>query len=303
MELIKSLIIDLFPGQYNSRNELSVACVSTSNPVYLVFNRAEQYPAYVVRISKSEEIRTTHQITEKIYEFVGDLSPQPLNLSKSGKKYISVQKGLKGNPWFQITKKYSTTTQWNALKDRAVGTLNQFHNGINTSSYWGKPCKPGHELRQCYRQCIDSGTKLPSGISEQIDILSSQLDKLGTINTYPQHGDFSINNLIIEDDKIHIIDFEDFGMTYMPLHDQFTLALSHFQLSPKFAKTSLGNEVNLCVIGHLELNRFSEKHLSGFFLHHLLFRLGAWSQNRLPYREWLLTILDKFIESPNYLKK
>jgi len=295
---IETLLRDLLP-ELCSSNPLSIACLSTSNPVYLVFTKDESYPAFVVRISESEEIRSAHLITEKLYEIAGDLVSQPLLLSRNDSRYISIQTGLKGSPWFQIANKYSNPDQWHQFKLKTINSLAQLHHAIANNPQWSQTCEPGRELRQCYKQCIDLGTTLPDGTAEQVSILSAQLDESDIIGVRPQHGDFCINNLIIENEKMHVIDFEDFGITNMPLHDEFTLALSMYQLLPEAAQTSLREDIALCTSDSIHQLNIKRYYLPGLFMHHLLLRLGAWSENRRPYREWLLMILKKFIASPD----
>jgi len=302
MIYIESLVKELLPELCNG-NSLSIACLCTSNPVYLVFINNEPYPGFVVRISASEEMRKTHLLSEKIYEIAGDLIPQPLSLSRNDAQYISIQAGLKGDPWFQVAGKYSTPEQWLQFKNKTIDSLTKLHQAVASNPDWNRTCEPGNELRHCYQQCIESGTILPPGVEKQVELFSTQLDNLGKINSFAQHGDFCINNLIIEPDTMHIIDFEDFGMTYMPLHDEFTLALSTYQLAPKTVQASITEDIDLCITHSLEQLNIDRSYIPGFFMHHLLLRLGAWSQNRLPYRQWLLSILEKFINDAHLIAK
>lgn len=297
MIYIESLAKELYPEL--SGRTFSTTCLCTSNPVYLIFTDNHTHPEIVIRLSDSDSISQAHKTLVELYKFLGDLVPEPLMQTRHGPQYVSVQKGLRGTPWFQLAGNIITIEQWENLKTEAISTLDRMHQGIQSSDNWTRICSPGEELRQCYQNCLDSEVSLPAETESLVSILSDQLDELGNITAFPQHGDFCLNNLIIEDNKMHIIDFEDFGLTYMPLYDQFTLALSTYQLAPDIAHTSLTENIDQCISSSLDRLQIDRQYASGLFMYHLLLRLGEWSKNRLPYREWLLTILEMFILDRN----
>lgn len=300
MIYIESLVKKLLP-EICQNQKLSIVCLVTSNPVYLVFIENSCSPDLVVRISSSADICLAHQVTESLYKILGDLIPQPLLQVKTNGRNIAIQKGVNGCPWFQLACKYSTTAQKEKIYIRAIEALNKLHQAVSASSDWNEVISPSRELRKTYQQCLDSGTALPVGTDKLLQQSCTSLDGLGEISVFPQHGDFCLNNLIIDDTKIHIIDFEDFGMTCMPLHDQFTLALSFHQLLPQSGRGTISGAINACINDALAPTLQDASILHGLFLHHLLLRLGAWSQSekRIQYRQWLLSILENFIHSPD----
>ena len=154
----------------------------------------------------------------------------------------------------------------------------------------------GTELRRCMQACIVSGTELSSQVQQQVKLLSKQLDSMGAIEVHCQHGDFCLNNLLVESDQLHIINFEDFGITSMPLHDEIALALSMFSNAPANVSTTLQHEIYCCI----EKTQYRSI-LPGLFMHHLLLRLGQWSQGsrRRHYRSWLMSLLQDFAQAPN----
>lgn len=301
MIFIEPVAKALYPAL--SDKNLSTACLCTSNPVYLIFTEGSSYPEIVIRLSETDNISRPHNILVELYKYLGELIPEPVLQTRHDAKYISIQKGVKGTPWFQLAGKIRSMDEWDMLRSKAVETLNTLHQGIQSSEKWNRSGNPGEELRQCYLKCISSDITLPEKTDAIVTELANKLDNLGNITVYPQHGDFCLNNLIIEDSKMHIIDFEDFGMTYMPLHDQFTLALSTYQLAPDIAKSSLQENIGICINDNLESLHIDRSFVPGFFMHHLLLRLGEWSQNRLPYRRWLLSILQSFVDDMDLLNK
>ncbi len=280
---------------------LSFVCLSTSNPVYLVFFEKSYSPELVVRFSRSEDICHAHKITEQLYKILGDLIPEPLALIKSNDQNISIQKGVQGTPWFQLAEKYCLIDQRQIIHVRAIAALNQFQRAVALSPGWVKVIRPYDELRQSYRQCVAAGTILPVGTEILVERFCQSLEELGEISSFPQHGDFCLNNLIIGDTKMHVIDFEDFGITLMPFFDQFTLALSFYQLASKAVPVTLNSVIRDCLSEAFFRSEIDVSFLPGLFMYHLLLRLGAWSQNRLEYRRWLLVILEDFSKSPDAL--
>lgn len=300
---VETIVRKLLP-ELCKNHTLSLICLSTSNPVYLIFIESSHSPDIVARFSQSDDVCKIHQVTERLHKLLGDLIPEPLALVKDDGQNISMQKGLAGSPWFQLAEKQPCLAQREKTHARAVDTLNQMHLAISSVSDWVKVIRPGDELRRSYKKCIDSGTTLPTGTEVVVKQLCKTLDNFGELSSFSQHGDFCLNNLIIDDTQVHIIDFEDFGVTFMPFHDQLTLALSFYKLAPKSAHISLNNAISICINNKaLPQQALDTSLLPGFFMHHLLLRLGSWSQSqkRLEYRQWLLSILETFNRSPGSL--
>ncbi|MBL4898790.1 MAG: hypothetical protein COA42_22065, partial [Alteromonadaceae bacterium] len=225
MQFIETLVLEFVP-KWNANTQLDVLCISTSNPVYLVFCESEASPSIVVRVSGLIDIEKTHTIMEQLYGQVGDLIPMPIALTKIDAGMASIQKGVGGAPWFELASNYTERDQWEELRTRAIDALSRLHEGSFQIQRWQTICEPGNELRRCFDSCIESGTDLSNEVIKLVEVLADRLDSLGRISVYPQHGDYCLNNLIIDLNDLHVIDFEDFGLTSMPFHDEFTLALS-----------------------------------------------------------------------------
>lgn len=290
-----------FVAEWNEDTALSIVCISTTNPVYLIFSDHLSYPELVMRIVNSEDAYKAHDVTKVLYKVVGDLIPEPVAIAELNGKDFAIQRGVKGVPWFQLSQKITTPEQWSNIRNRAITALAELHNGIRSVESWHAECAPGQELRNCYKKCTATGLEISDMLNSQVDLMSCQLDTMGMISVYPQHGDYCLNNLIIDDNKMHVIDFEDFGMTTMPLHDEFSLALSTYSQSPRNITTSLLNELDVCSnLGAKDFGIDSAMR-PAFFMHHLLLRLGGWShpERRGEYRRWLISILDDFISDPH----
>src|SRR5690554_5848172 len=205
----------------------SVACIATTNPVYLLFSPTGDSPDYVVRVTPSSQ-SCTHNIGVVLHQAAGDLVPEPLGLIHQDGKLFSVQRGVAGMPWFQIAHRYAGADRWQALRATATETLNTFHQRISHGlSSERQIIRPSQELRSAYQVFLQIQQSKSDGLEAKIDKYESALASLGEITGVPQHGDFSLNNLIIQEnpEQVTVIDFEDFNLTQMPLYDEFTLAL------------------------------------------------------------------------------
>ena len=276
----------------------SIACISTSRPIYLVFDQKSEYPVYVVRNMDDPTALYSHKVHDHLYRLVYDLVPEPIGVYEfSGKEY-DIQKGVEGSPWFQLKSKIRTAEERARLEKRMWQTLCDFQAGIYAGST-SEACqlKPHEELLKAYSLYQDAGEVPSIELKKIIEQAVKDLLLFPDCLSIPQHGDFCLNNLIIDTDHITVIDFEDFDITQMPMYDHFTLALSLPSLGeePKdaasvFANANIIMEANLLDIPNNLIN--------WHFLHHLLLRLGPWStgEKRKPYRYWLKQVLDCFLE-------
>ena len=125
--------------------------------------------------------------------------------------------------------------------------------------------------------------------------MAEALTSLGAIEGHAQHGDFSLNNLLFDSDVVRTIDFDEFGLTYMPLHDETGLALSMLAVAPPGLTTSL-NE-------YLDAMRQSPRartwpadiraHERAFVIHHVLWRINKSHgiDRRVGVKRWLIDLL------------
>lgn len=300
MDFIKQIVGQVVdPSEATS---LSVACLATTNPVYLLFSRSSESPDYVVRVTPAGQ-NCTHDIGVVLHHAAGSLVPEPLGLIQQHGQRFSVQKGVAGMPWFQIAHKFSGAERWQALRAITTDTLQKFHQRISLAlpdeRLLIEPCQ---ELRSAYQVFRQVQQQAPDGLKARMEQYETALASLGEIYGIPQHGDFSLNNLIIQEDpeQVTVIDFEDFNLTQMPLYDEFTLALSFHSAAPGPVKPELSEELLYCIETSAAGAGYNRQVIEGLFLFHLLSRLGHWSLGikRQPYRQWLLILLEQFIHNP-----
>lgn len=297
---IESLIQRIF-GHLQGTESISVACISTTNPVYLVFLGQSDTPYFVVRPANSKNSKVSHELSLRLYQVNSTLVPETVGLYEHNGTAYSVQRGATGKPWFQLAITVATQEQWATLRTRAIETLSQFRAGVASVPEWTARIHLGDALRSAYKGFLKSGNEPEHSLIAFVDLMADVLDRQGVWDGIYQHGDFSLNNLLFDEDEVSVIDLEDFGITVMPLYDEFTLALSLNTLAPGRVKSSIAIELAACTQPMKYRYSFNRKTVQALFLFHLLLRLGAWSsaEKRQPYRQKLLSLLKQYTSEPD----
>lgn len=304
MQFVKRLLSDAGLNN-NAPIDYSVACISTTRPIYLVFGDSSDYPDYVIRKMIDKHDFHTHQVHNNLYQLVGNQVPKIVGVYEyAGEKY-DVQFGVKGAPWFQIKSKIRTKYARTRLERRLWKTLEDFHSAVaadpNTiaagSVQKTKKLRPHEELQQAYTQFKNTEPTVNTKLDKLVYFAAKELSKMPACSQIPQHGDFCLNNLIIDTSHVTVIDFEDFAITTMPMYDHFTLALSLPSCSeePRIAFNVIREAQVVTAAQNLGIDSNA---IRWHFLHHILLRLGPWStgEKRATYRIWLERVLDCFIE-------
>lgn len=297
---IESLIRKV-AGRLLATEKISIACISTTNPVYLAFSGQSETPCFVVRPANSKSSKANHEVSLRLHQVNKALVPETIGLYEQNGTLYSVQRGAGGKPWFQLPRNVDTQEKWMTVRTRAIETLRQFHTGVASVPEWTTPVNLGDALRSAYQGFIETDNETAYPLRAFADSMADELDQLGAWDGIFQHGDFSLNNLLFEENKISVIDLEDFGITAIPLYDEFTLALSLNTLAPKRVNSSLANELTACTQSMKHQYSLSGKTIQALFLCHLLVRLGAWSsaEKRQPYRQKLLHLLKQYTNNPS----
>lgn len=295
---IKNLFLEIL--NISDISQLSIIRISTSNPVYLVFNNSD-YPVYVAKEIDQENGVKLFEVNKILYENLSDLIAKPIKLVKKSNKYYYIEEGLKGIPWFQLNKTINTLDGWTSIRELALNSLASFQYATKNNYHWHKNINPIQELWAVLNQCNIDDQELENKLFTKIKEYSSLLEGLGEIEFFNQHGDFCLNNLLFTSADAKIIDLEDFGATSFPLFDEFTLALSFYRQTPSHLRIPMKQELSICFHHNIEQKLIGEEYLPCFFLYHLLFRIGKWSDNskRYEFRKWLISILRDFIKSPD----
>jgi hypothetical protein len=279
----------------------SIACISTSRPIYLIFDETDDYPLYAVRRVIDANGFRACKLSAMLYQFAGNLVPEPIGVYEHAGENFDVQRGIRGFPWFQLKAKIHTDHEQELLEDRIWETLRSFQTAIQ-SMILGQTVasRPAVELRNASKMYIDTGEILTKNLEYVLTRALNNFSEETSCAFLPQHGDFCINNLIIDKNHITVIDFEDFSITEMPMYDHFTLALSlpSYGSNPRKAANVFRHGT---IISEAHLLGIKENAVRWHFLHHLLLRLGPWSdvEKRQNHRNWLKRVLEYFLEEQN----
>jgi aminoglycoside phosphotransferase (APT) family kinase protein len=297
---LAEVLHDALPGRFDPEH-LSVAALSATHPKFLVFERDRSRPSCVVEIGPVAQMRRHHGVLMALHARIPTLVPEPLACTQWDlASAICVQGGLAGLPWFALRREFRTPRQWQKLLDDAVRALCLFQMAAHCERGWSTTVHPGDALRAQVRACVDAGLAFEPAVVSLVMRRAERLDDMGAIESQWQHGDFSLNNLLVSGDSVGIIDFDEFGETSMPLHDEFGLALS-MRLSQEGAcdlpfATCLDSSVRYAA----ERGGYDERAVEGLLLHHLLWRIrrSLASPARRALRQSLLTILNAFAANP-----
>lgn len=271
---IPAIISDLVPNLIKGSESISVICIRTTRPKYLVFGEDSDRPALIAQFGDKEALERLHMILSRLHSKVPNLVAEPILLSPwRDNTYLHLQTGLPGTPWFQLTGRYRSREEWAQITFLAHDALERLHVSISSFPDWLERIRPGEELRSQMNICRESGTDLSNAAQDWVARSAEQLDGLDEIRCCWRHGDFCLNNLLVSPSRIAIIDFDEFGETAMPLHDQFGLALSMIELVPKHLLPP-AQETDLCATLSSREQFVTQERLPGLYGHYLLWRIN-----------------------------
>src|SRR5262249_20141401 len=213
---------------------------------------------------------------------------------------VHVQEGLSGAPWFRVSEQMASEAQWRQLLDRSVDAMRRLHVATRRLEAWTGRVQVAAELDRQIALCRGHGTPLSAAVLDRAEHWGRDAGAAGALVTCWQHGDFSLNNLLVGPDSVAIIDFEEFGGTSVPLHDAFGLALS--------VTLSQGSECTLprqecirsCVTTAVADEAIEPGCVPGLLLHHLLWRVNQCHglPRRAPLKQTLLAWIDQLAGAP-----
>jgi len=295
---IADLVSELVPGLLDG-GVVSVACVRTTRPKYLVFGVDGDRPICVVQFGPADAMEREHHALSRLHRVLPDLVARPLALSAwSGSLSVQVQSGLSGMPWFRLAGRIRSARAWGALGQRAGTALVRFHGAVHGVPEWTGTVQPGEELRRQAAACQSHGTRLSTRARDSIDAAVELLDDLGARQHFWQHGDYCLNNLLVSRSGLAIIDFEEFGGTSMPWHDEIGLALSLNDLSPRGSRPLAEALDAVLMREHAGWPAPADREVfRGFVLHHLLWRINqaAGRPTRAPMRVGLAKVIEQLV--------
>jgi len=297
---VVSVVDELLPGLLTGAHP-SVAAVCTTRPKYLVFDCDPARPACVVEFGDPERLTRVDRILRSLHARMASGIPASLCCTEwQDGQYVHVQEGLAGAPWFRISESIASEAQWRRLLDRSVDAMRRLHVATRRLDAWTGRVRVGEEIERQVALCRDHGTPLSNAVLARADEWGRDATAAGPLATCWQHGDFSLNNLLVASDSVAIIDFEEFGGTSVPLHDAFGLALS-VTLSQGAECTLPRQEcIRACVNTAVADEAIEPGCIPALLLHHLLWRVNQCHglPRRAPLRQTLLAWVDQLALAP-----
>jgi hypothetical protein len=153
---------------------------------------------------------------------------------------------------------------------------------------------------QQYNLCQRGSVTLSPSVAARILEWREAFDLCELLPSVRQHGDFSLNNLLFSDVSVHVIDFDEFGTTLMPLHDAFGLALSVALSQGSRCPLTLSECIELSVGPSLTSGLIRRDQLPGLLLHHLLWRINDCRglERRQPLQQILIRWVEELAATP-----
>ena len=289
------IVHQLVPGLLKNRRP-SVACVRTTRPKYLVFDDDARQPACVVEFGESERLLRIDSILTELHQRCPGAVPRPLVCAPWGSgAAVHIQQGLPGLPWFRLADSLPTVAAWQSLLDRAVDVMRRLHAAIAEVPGWVGTVDVREALDEQVRLCRANRSPISPQFLRQVEECVNRLEGLAPVPAVWQHGDFSLNNLMVSPDSMAVIDFEEFGLTRMPLHDAFGLAFSFHHSQNGQCPIPLKDCLEQCIAAPASLGRFDDEVVRGLLLHHLLWRINQshGHPTRARLRERLTAIAEQ----------
>lgn len=268
------IVRQLLPGLL-THSRPSVACVRTTREKYLVFDADPARPACVVEIGEDARLRQIDAILAKLSASCPGAVPQPLACTAWGRgQVVHIQEGLPGLPWFRLSDTLGNVAAWDALLQRAAAVMHRLHGAVARVPEWIGTIDVRSALARQVATWHASAPGLDFAVRVGLNRCLEALDGRPPIPAFAQHGDFSLNNLIVGRNTLAVIDFEEFGLTRMPLHDAIGLALSFPLSQDGRCPIPLPECVERCIGGADVVRSFDPPLLRGLVLHHLLWRIN-----------------------------
>jgi hypothetical protein len=287
------LVREVLPGLLRHPRP-SVACVRTTHQKYLVFDGDASRPACVVEIGDETRLRRIHSVLSALHPLCPREVPRSLACVACGPgEVVHIQEGLSGVPWFRLFESLTTPRAWNALLDRAIDAMSRLHGATAAVPSWAGSVDLADALAHQAR--IFRPDKESPLLDDAIARSVARLCGVEPIPAVAQHGDFSLNNLMVAADGIAVIDFEEFDLTRVPLHDAIGLGLSFSMSQDDRCPISVRDCVERCIGGAEAIDAIDADVLRALLLHHLVWRIN---QGRgKSARTWLRGTLIKIAEA------
>lgn len=191
---------------------------TTSSVLLFLFSRGARSPDVVVKLCRNvgvvkREFDTLHLLRGQ----AAGLAPEPLffeNVEGFGALGMRALAGRSLGTWEERMACLPGVVGWLIGFQRAT-TLDPLEPGDALAQY----SAPFEQLVRLGRDPSSAGELARMGALAKAAISGASLPRI------PQHGDFYFGNILVQGDRIGVVDWEDFGTSVLPGYDLFTLLL------------------------------------------------------------------------------
>ena len=253
--------------------QLRVAFLQATEPTFLVFRGRQRHPLFVAKIGQHRTLTARSAVTSRLHALLPDGIARPLGVFPlDDGRGLFVEEGLPGMPWFRLEDRCTTPGDWRALRSRAIERLRQFHAAVASEPMWITPPRAlDAEVRDMAWHLREELAELGQRRDELIEAAASELAPLHAIRGISQHGDFVLNNLLVDEHQLYILDFADFGKWHAPFVDAFALAHSvNLQARQHVDWPHLTDDLAACAAAEVDATSFSPRQKLAFFVYFLL---------------------------------
>ena len=244
-----------------------VVMIICTKPVFLVFTGHDEHPSFVLKVDESSLLLKSYQEMLQLRQAFGELVAEPVGLYPfRPAESVSVQKGIRGTPWFRIKE----IVPFERICSLSIQGLEELHSKVGGISAYREDVAPSISLREITNR-LKTNNLIDPELFERLHDAARKLENLGTIPSFRQHGDFCINNLLFADEHVHVIDFDDFGKTSVPLHDCYSLLSSLSSLAPSPMTLQSYASVLSNYIERLNLQAILKDFVKELWLHQIVF--------------------------------
>ena len=288
--------------------DLRVAFLKTTEPTFLVFARHQAHPLFVVKVGEGPTLERRLAVSSRLYELLPDAIARPFGVFPlGGPLALLIQTGLPGIPWFRLADHLRTVDDWQRLARRCRAQLAAFQAAVASEPSWVAPAQR-HDAAMRTLTVVLHDLLAPLG-SAVAAMLDEAADVLATAEPAPavwQHGDFVLNNLLVDDDRFGVLDLDDFGKWRAPFVDAFALACSiSLQARAHVPWPHLAEDLAASAATEPGAAGYTPRQKTAFFAHFLLSAVADTLQRptratiRLSYLGYLRDLAE---DGPRYLR-
>ena len=188
-----------------------------SNIDILWFHDGGAFPLVVTKLCREERIlRWEFENLTRVHSCAADWAPKPLRLEKQGDFWALWMKGVPGSTF--LPREYRP-----AVLKSLADTLASMHGAIRDHGGWSSPNRYDRMVKEPIENVaqFNNVASIAAGCAQLRTQLSPEW--VASLPVIPQHGDLCQGNLLLDGDKWHVVDWENFGRVDMPLFDLISL--------------------------------------------------------------------------------